>query len=135
MKRINIFTYILIIIGLSIFSACNPDQNTVSNQDVRDQYIGSWSVVENGKKLNYEVQITADPNNSSQVLINNFYDYNIKPYAIVTISSITLPAQSFGKSITVNGSGSFANNKITWTYYANHDQTQLDTIHSVYTKQ
>ncbi len=124
-----------LIIGTLLLSGCNPDDDNALNVDPRDNYTGTWKVQDSNKKLAvYYVQITANPDNSSQVFISNFYDFQIKPYAIVTSSTITLPTQTFTKSLEIRGSGTLNNNVINWTYYVN-DGADLDTIHSVYTRQ
>lgn len=134
MKKISLFIILIILSGIAFFDSCNPDENTNPNADARDNYLGTWRVQEAGKaKLTYEVQISADPNNSTQVLIGNFYNFGIEPYALVTSSNITVPSQSFGKFVQVYGSGTLSGSKITWTYYVNNG-ADLDTIHSVYTK-
>jgi hypothetical protein len=134
MKSFKFLFSIVIASMVVVFTSCDPNEDPLSDQDVRDNYLGTWKVQESGKgKVTYEVEITADPDNSVQVLINNFYDYNIKPYAIVTASTITLPSQDFAKSLQIHGSGTLSQEKITWTYYVNNG-ADLDTIHSVYTK-
>lgn len=134
MKRIKWLLFLLFVSFVSFFSSCNPDEDILSDGDARDNYLGTWLVQESGKgKLTYEVDIAADPDNSAQVLLSNFYNYGIKPYALVTATTITLPSQSFSKSLQVYGSGTLSGSKITWTYYVNNG-ADLDTIHSVYTK-
>ena len=132
MKKLS-FLFLVFISGIAVFNSCNPDSANPS-ADARDNYIGSWRVSESGKgRLTYEVQISADPNNSAQVLIKNFYNFGVEPYCLVTQGNITLPSQSFSKFITVYGSGTLNGSTITWTYYVNNG-ADLDTIKSTYTK-
>jgi len=128
------FVLLLFAILLPIL-ACDPIEGDPS-ADARDKYLGTWTAQEAGKKkLTYQVQITADPNNSVQVLISNFYNFGIQPYAIATSGSLSIPTQSFAaEGITVWGSGNYASNKINWVYYVN-DGANQDTIHSTYTLQ
>jgi hypothetical protein len=91
-------------------------------------------VQESKKKLTYEVQITASPTNSAEVIINNFYNTGIKPFAVITTSTITCPVQSFpSQQITINGAGTYSSEKINWVYYVN-DGADLDTITAVYSR-
>lgn len=133
MKRFQQITFFLLIAGFALLQSCNPDDDPTV-LDLRDNYIGKWKVQESSKgKLTYEVQITADSNNSNNVFIKNFYDFGIKPYAVVTTSGINLPSQTFAKYIQVYGFGTYSSNKINWTYYVNNG-ADLDTIISVYTR-
>ena len=134
MRTFRIITISILASLTMVISACDPDEDDPFGDEVRDKYIGTWRVQENNKKkITYNVQIAADPGNSSQVLISNFYNYGIEPYAIVTTGTITLPTQSFAKGIVIYGTGSYTTGKINWTYYVN-DGADLDTIQSVYTK-
>jgi len=123
------------LLALLSFNACTVDEEDPGT-DPRDKYIGTWTVQETGKKkLTYQVEITADPFNSVQVLISNFYNFSIQPYAVATTNTLTVPTQSFAsEGITVWGSGSYSNNTISWVYYVN-DGANQDTIVSTYTKQ
>ncbi|MHC1708285.1 MAG: hypothetical protein AB9842_12310 [Bacteroidales bacterium] len=134
MNKLRLFVLLIAIPAIGFIWACNPDDDPFSDQEARDNYIGTWRVQESDKgKITYEVVISADPNNSTQVLINNFYNYGIEPYALVTATNITIPSQSFSKYLQLNGSGTLSGSKITWTYYVNNG-ADLDTIQSVYTK-
>lgn len=125
---------LFIVLAFFTLNACTVDEED-PGADPRDKYLGTWTVQESGKKkLTYEVEIAADPFNSVQVLISNFYNFGIQPYAIVTTSTLTVPTQSFAsEGLTVWGSGSYANNKISWVYYVN-DGANQDTIISTYTR-
>ncbi|MEI6575020.1 MAG: hypothetical protein WCO63_02460 [Bacteroidota bacterium] len=131
MKRIS--GILLIILSVIYLNSCIPDTVTPGG-DSRDPFLGTWTVQENGKKkVTYQVTITADPSNSVQVLISNFYNFGIQPYAIATSSTLTIPTQEFpAEGIKVWGSGSYSDKKMTWVYYVN-DGANQDTIHSVYT--
>ena len=136
MKRIIQLSGLIVLLGFWSVS-CTPDANEDPNpNDPRQKFIGTWLVQEAGKaKLTYQVTITENPANSSEVILNNFYNFGIKPYAIITSGTITVPVQSFStQGIQVNGSGEYASNKIQWVYYVNNG-ADLDTIVSVYTKQ
>jgi hypothetical protein len=133
-NRFQLFGFICLL-GL-VLASCTPDANEDPNpNDPRQKFLGTWLVQESGKsKLTYQVNITENPNNSTEVLISNFYNFGIKPYAVITSGTITLPVQSFSsQGIEVNGSGEYSTNKIQWIYYVN-DGADLDTIISVYTK-
>ena len=136
MNRQHAFFLLLAFVSVFMVPGCDPDENPFDPLDPRDQYLGTWTVQEAGKKkITYEVTISSDPGNSVQVLIDNFYNIGITPYAIVTSSTITLPQQTFSfPSVKVWGSGSYSNDKISWVYYVN-DGADLDTVVSTYTRQ
>lgn len=133
----NIKKSFILFLFISMFPlfSCDPNAGDPT-ADARDKFIGTWNVQETGKKkINYQVQITADPSNSVQVFISNFYNFGIKPYAIATTNTLTVPQQVFStEGIRVWGSGSYSSNTINWVYYVN-DGANQDTIHSVYTLQ
>ena len=125
----------LLFLFISLFPliSCDPNAGDPSS-DARDKYIGTWTVQEK-KKITYQVQITADPSNSAQVLIGNFYNFNIQPFAIATSGTLTIPTQNFStQGIKVWGVGTYTSKKLTWVYYVN-DGANQDTIHSTYTLQ
>jgi hypothetical protein len=134
MKTIPFFLIIAFSSALFLTS-CDPDATDDPNPaDPREKFLGNWTVQESKKKLTYEVQITASPTNSAEVIINNFYNTGIKPFAVITTSTITCPVQSFpSQQITINGAGTYSSEKINWVYYVN-DGADLDTITAVYSR-
>ena len=80
-----------------LFIACTEDSDLVNPQDDRDLFLGTWNVNETCNRGAYQITITKDPTNSSQVIINNFWliGPNEKaPYAIVAGSNIVIPQQN-----------------------------------------
>lgn len=109
-----------IVIAILFLSSCTED-DLINPVDDREAFIGTWNVEDNCSKDVYDVTIEADPSNSLQVIINNFYHIGNQekpPYAIVAGSSVTIPYQTMCNdgSMTVNGSGSLKNGKIEWTF-------------------
>jgi len=90
--------------------SCTVEDDPLNPTDDRDAFLGSWNVIESCSKDAYTVNISADPSNSSQVIIENFglIGYNEKPpYAIIAGSTITIPKQLVcdDESLEVAGSG------------------------------
>ena len=121
---------------------CKPDDtpDPTNPDDVRAKYNGSWVCAENSKlfgQQTYSVNIGNDPNNSSQVLISNFYHFGYdaqdRAYAVVTSGTISVPNQAVCGH-TIWGSGKLSGSKINWNYYVN-DGADIDTVSAVYTKQ
>jgi len=88
--------------------------------DPRDKFLGTWKVSETCLKLNYEVEITYDPQNSSQVLINNFGNPGSgyqAAVAMVVNDKIYISEQETGENWLVSGEGSYlTSNEIEWEY-------------------
>lgn len=140
MKRSTILLKLLLItlIGTLLFtSSCELDSDPVTT-DPRDNFVGTWIVDEQSTLFgnnNYTVTIRKDPDNSTQVLIANFYHFGneFDTYAITTIGSITVPQQEVCNHM-VQGTGQRDRNKITWTYTVS-DGADLDNVTAVFTKQ
>jgi hypothetical protein len=127
---------IIFFFGTALFlNSCQKDNGT-TDTDARTKFVGSWFCVEQST-LSYTVNISLDPSNSSQILLNNFHYQgdNEKAYATATESSFSIPYQGMcNNAIHVHGTGNFINaNKLTVIYYVNN-QSDVDTISATYTK-
>jgi hypothetical protein len=128
-----------VLLLVMLFPACLPeDDDPVNPGDPRDKFLGTWKVNETCSRMNYTVQITPDPSNSSQVLISNFgnpgpgYDPAV---AIVTSGTITVTSQTIGEGWTVSGTGSYlTNGTIDWDYTLVIGPSVMDCT-ALYTKQ
>ena len=105
----------LLIISALYFS-CNPEDDSNNNEPDRDKFLGEWLVNDQCAKATYKVQISADPNNSIQVLISNFLLTQETATAIVAGSTITVQEQTLPNGWTISGSGVYSTNKIDWSY-------------------
>lgn len=108
---------------LMVFSACEIEEDDTFT-DLRDKYTGTWQFNENEAKNDltfYNVVITKDPGNTSQVLLKNFGNVSNlhSAYGIVTTSRITVPSQDIA-SVTISGSGNLeSTGNMSWTYSLN----------------
>jgi hypothetical protein len=109
--------------AMMIFTACEETDDVLpdDNGDARDAFIGTWNVNDTQLKSSddsYTVQISADVNNSSQVIIYNFGLLNGSVTAVVAGDDIEVPMQEVNgwtvesASGMLNGSG----DEINWTY-------------------
>ena len=112
MKYKNI-TYLFILISLAsaslFFIGCEAVDDTIGD-DVRDPYVGEWMFLESFKSTesqSYMVTISKDPNNSSQVILENFANAGpgITVTGIATSTQIVVSSQIISNGWTVNGSG------------------------------
>jgi hypothetical protein len=120
------------------FVACELDEED-PDADLRDKFIGTWRFDESEVKNDlafYNVSITYDPSNSSQVLLTNFANVGNfhSAYGIVTEDRITIPAQTVA-SLTISGIGNrITNNSVSWTYAVN-DGADLISYAAIAVKQ
>jgi len=115
MKNLKILTPLLLSVFLLAFGSCAP----VDNADLNpvDKFICTWSVSDQGTRLNYQVVISANPLNSAEVLLSNFADLGNTAVGLVVENSVVLDNQSLGGNYTVSGSGSYiSDTRLTFNY-------------------
>jgi hypothetical protein len=121
---------------LMFFAGCEIDDDENFTLP-RDKYIGQWLCEESGGAA-YRTTITSDPNNSTQVIIHNFFNLSGNVTAIVTNESVTVQNQKmlnilgsywcegFGRYTHKNGAAS-----INWSKYAANNEE----LTAIYIKQ
>lgn len=100
------------------FISCETD-DPLPEADPRDQYLGLWTVAEECNRLSYDVNVSYDPGNSSQVLIENFANPGpgyVPVVALVAGKNIYVAEQTVGENWTVAGDGVYSGGAINWTY-------------------
>jgi hypothetical protein len=102
---------------------------------------GSWAVEEQSEiykstAQNYEVTISADADDESGVIIDNFYGVSASVKATVSAMSISIPNQDAEGGFSVSGSGTISSNfeKINLTYNVDDGSGVIDHVTAVYTK-
>jgi hypothetical protein len=116
MKNKTYFLLGCLLIISALFFSCSPEDDANNNEPDRDKFLGEWVVNDDCSKATYKVQISADPNNSIQVLISNFLLTQETATAIVAGSTITVQEQTLPNDWTVSGSGVYSTNEIDWSY-------------------
>ena len=105
-----------------LLSACEEAEDLLpDNADPRDDFIGEWNCSETELKStdDYTVTIQKDPDNSSQVLLQNFglLGQDQYPYGLITGDRINVPQQEINGWTIKNASGDMnGENSIDWTY-------------------
>lgn len=136
MKKANFKPAGFVLFFLILFAACNPDD--INNLLItRDNYLGTWSVSDQEvpiTKNNYTANITADQNNSSQVVINNFHQFGsgFNVLGVVSGKNLTIGTQTVA-GVSVYGDGELKNNTLTITYFTD-DGADINKYVAVYTK-
>ena len=129
---------ICLILGfvLLLIASCTKD-DTNSNTDPRDQFVGSWTHVEKSQSFGtttYSISISK-ANDNTNVIVKNFYQLGSGTNSIVEVSDNNLIiGQQVVSGQNIHGGGTFSSNKINWTYYTD-DGVQKDTCTAVSTKQ
>lgn len=101
--------YVISLAIAFLVSSCILDEDVDPTTDPLDKFLGSWSVSDNELKLNYEVTISRDPNNSTMVLMSNFAGSGGSAKALAVGSSLVVESQTIGQNWLVNGTGSYRN--------------------------
>ena len=138
MNKIIRFSLLSVILfSVALVSCTKTDTNPSPSGDDRAKFIGNWAVHEIHNKADYSVTISADPNESSRVLIDNFGNLlaGNKATAYISGSTIVLDAnQTVGNMTVIGGNGSMTGTtKITWTYSMTDGATRTDAT-ATYTK-
>jgi hypothetical protein len=134
--------YLVLLIFL-VTAGCEDLLTDPGNDDLRDKLTGSWLCDESEGYLKsveetYHVEIFLDPDDSTKVLIFNFFnlDPDISAEAVLSGSRLILPSQILEGGFTVSGSGLIAKNntRIDWEYSVNDGSGKIYEITAIYTK-
>ncbi len=135
------FKYTIIFVSLfSMFFAtsCELDDDEPNGlEDARTKFNGSWMCTEQSQ-LSYPVTITNNPQNSSEVYINNFNLFGKDEYVVAKIAgfSMSIPDQKACSTYDVSGNGQMSSNKKDIVLqYTVKDGANTETINANYTKQ
>ncbi|MBN1180664.1 MAG: hypothetical protein JXB49_00150 [Bacteroidales bacterium] len=135
-------TLLLVIIG---FISCETEDDDFG--DPRESIEGSWICSENSQSFgtsSYTVYIDPDPDDSTAVRIENFYnltDLNAYIYAKMNGNILTLKSQAVSARgsnwIIKSGTGIISNNKkeIEWEYQIDDGSGEIDYVEATYTRQ
>jgi hypothetical protein len=113
------------------------------NSSIAERLEGQWlcdeiSTLNISNIDQYRVYSKIDPNDSNQILIENFYQLSNDTKVIVTTNetTITQPRQSSTDSFNVNGAETFSSkyDKITWRYYVDDGRGFEYQVDAVYMK-
>jgi hypothetical protein len=133
----------LVFLIFLITGGCEDLLTDLGNGDLRDKITGSWLCDESEGYLKsveetYHVEIFLDPDDSTKVLIFNFFnlDPDISAEAILSGSRLILPSQTLEGGFTISGSGLIAksNTRIDWEYSVNDGSGKNYELTAVYTK-
>lgn len=136
--KTNRLLFMLLAMLALMLPACVLDEDD-PDADPRDKFIGTWRFDESPLKSNmafYNVVITKDPGNTSQVLLRNFGNVGNfhSAYGVVAGSIIAVESQTVA-SVTLSGTGTLTtSSRMTWTYSIN-DGADLNQFTAIAEKQ
>ncbi|MDO8899530.1 MAG: hypothetical protein Q7V19_17895 [Bacteroidales bacterium] len=118
MQKPPLYQAILLVFIIFSFTGCVLDDDIDPNtDDPQAIYIGTWSVSDNETKINYQVSISRNPSNSTEVLLQNFAGSGSTATALVTGKTLTLTSPVIGNNWAISGSGVYKNSsRIDFTY-------------------
>ena len=137
----RILFYILILTGTGMTS-CEDALPGIEGGDPRDRLVDTWKVEDTagGKKSGmgvYYVDISKHFNDSSRIVIHNFYDVSSEAEAILSGTKLTLPIQQLEGGFTISGKGEILgvkSNEIIWTYTVDDGSGTAESISELYTR-
>lgn len=103
----------VILISMAVgMNSCIDDELDDPFSDPVEKFLGSWKCSEKSTlygSFNYNMTISRNPQNSTEILISHFYNHqsNVRATALVTGSTLTIPRQNITSSIEVQGNGSY----------------------------
>jgi hypothetical protein len=122
--------FTLLFFSMLIINACEP-----IDEDSGDSLEGSWTCKEtiDGSSSSFTVTISLS-DTDSKIYIDNFNQLDIRVYALISGSSLTIPQQTVdGFKISGSGTVSSDNQTIHWTYSV-YDGADTESVTAVYSK-
>jgi len=122
---------LLILLGfLFSFTSCIDEDLDGLFGDPVEKFLGTWQCEEEGSITgggwNYQVIITRNPQNSAEILIQNFnlQGNSERARALITGNNMTIPTQMIcDDTIEIKGSGTYSNGQVNFNYSTNDGAT------------
>ncbi len=137
----RVFLLVILLMGIG-FTSCEDLLSDLDGGDPRDKLIDTWKVEETiGSKKStmevYYVDFFKHPDDSSKVVITNFYNVDAVAEAVLSGNSLSLPLQDLDGGFTLSGKGEIQGskaNEIIWTYSVDDGSGVAENIKEVYTR-
>lgn len=104
-KPVLFYTTILLVV-VFLFQSCAIEDDS-DYSDPRDKFIGTWNVSDQPGRINYTVNISKNPAQSANVLLNNFADMGGSADGLVVGNRIIIDKQPIGNDFLSNGTGTY----------------------------
>lgn len=133
---------IWLLAGITLIVSCEPDNEPVEDNDVRDRFIGRWSCTENSNisgDRTFFVDIDYDTSSTNKIELINFYSMGNNVFALGEVSTtneqaITIPSQDLD-GLTTQGSGTMDNNDLLTFNYVVDDGVEIDSIQATFIRE
>jgi hypothetical protein len=128
---------------LMVFTmSCEDLLDDTSNADIREKIEGQWKCDETSSYYKttsqiYEVYIYPHPDDSTLVVIENFYGLiDVSVVATMSNRNLYINSQTVGDNFTIIGSGTISSNynEIEWNYSVEDGSGTVDDVTATYTK-
>lgn len=130
MKKYSRLLLFFLLGSLISLSSCTDEDIDDLFGDPVEKFLGTWRCEEEGSisggGWNYQVIITRNPDNSAEILIQNFnlQGNSEQARALITGNTMTIPRQNIcDDTIEIQGNGTFSNEEITFSYTTNDGAT------------
>lgn len=100
-----------------LFQSCTKENDLLDDGDIREEFTGDWTAIDNCSKQTYGINITIDDDNSSQVIINNYANLGYSAEAVIAGNSIYVGNQEIGGGYSISGNGKLTGSIISWSSY------------------
>ncbi len=125
-----------------ILVSCEDLLNGLDSGDPRDKLVDTWKVQEFLVPLKsalepYWVEIEKHPDDSTRVIIYNFYNVDADAEAVLSGNNLSLPLQLLEGGYEVSGSGQIRGsnaNEILWSYTVDDGSGESIRYSSLYTR-
>lgn len=115
MNKLKVSSALIFAVLMLFFVSCVPTDD--NDLDPVTKFIGTWSVSDRAARINYEVSINRNPQNSAEVLLVNFGDLGNSAVGLVVGNTIVIDKQILTGDYSVDGSGSYVNDhKLSFNY-------------------
>jgi hypothetical protein len=109
MKTKALYTSIFFIILITSFYACEdtfdlPGGGTADNVT---KFLGTWHVSDQSARLNYDVVIKRNTNDSTSIILENFADMRGSAEGMVIGNTVVVSRQAIGGGMMSEGSGNY----------------------------
>ena len=111
-----LFNTAILLVVVFLFQSCAIEDDT-EYSDPREKFVGTWNVSDQPGRINYSVNISKNPAQSTNVLLYNFADMGGSANGLVVGNRIIIDKQPIGNDFLSNGTGNFiSENRLEFTF-------------------
>jgi hypothetical protein len=118
---------------LFLFQSCAIEDDS-GYTDPREKFLGTWSVSDQPGRINYTVNISKNPAQSANVLLNNFADMGGSADGLVVGSKIIIDKQAIGNDFLSSGTGTYISEKRLEFTFVLDDGIELEPRAAVFSR-